>query len=378
MPSARLGFTLNSDTATRSEAEVPGLITLFFAFAKMSLMGFGGVMVWARRAIVEQHKWMTAEQFNETFALCHFLPGPNIVNLSVVFGSKFRGIPGSIAAFLGLVLPPVLIVLCLAVLYARYGEIEALRRTLAGVVCATAGLFFATVVKMLQPIVKQRSLVALATVAVVFVAIGILRLPLPLVLIVAIPASIFIVYAHAKACRSMNPANQLFTLAWTFGLMSLFAVGGALSAIPEMHRVAVDVHHWMSDRQFADMVAIAQLSPGPNVLVVTLIGFHVAGVAGGLIATLAMCGPTAVVAYFVSRTMDRSRAAQWPSLIQSALVPLSIGLMGASAMILGLSAGTSWVAAVLVAATALVTLLTRLHPLLMLAVGGCLGFAGVI
>jgi chromate transporter len=164
----------------------------------MSLMGFGGVMVWARRAIVEQHRWMTAEQFNETFALCHFLPGPNIVNLSVVFGSKFRGIPGSIAAFLGLVLPPVLIVLCLAVLYARYGEIEALRRTLAGVVCGTAGLFLATVIKMLQPIVKQRSLVALATVAAVFVAIGILRLPLPLVLIVAIPTSILIVYVMQR------------------------------------------------------------------------------------------------------------------------------------------------------------------------------------
>jgi chromate transporter len=172
--------------------------------------------------------------------------------------------------------------------------------------------------------------------------------------------------------------SDLFTLAWTFGLLSLFAVGGALSAIPEMHRIAVDVNHWMSDRQFADMVAIAQLSPGPNVLVVTLIGFHVAGVAGGLVATLAMCGPSATVAYFVSRTMERSRAAQWPSLIQSALVPVSIGLMGASAMILGLSAGTSWVAAVLVAASALLTFFTRLHPLLMLAVGGCLGFAGVI
>ena len=78
----------------------------------------------------------------------------------------------------------------------------------------------------------------------------------------------------------MNPGNQLFTLLWTFGMLSLFAVGGALSAIPEMHRVAVDVNHWMSDRQFADMVAIAQLSPGPNVLVVTLIGFHVAGAVG--------------------------------------------------------------------------------------------------
>ena len=91
-------------------------------------------------------------------------------------------------------LPPVLIVLCLALLYARYGEIEALRRTLAGVVCATAGLFFGTVIKMLQPIVKQRSVVALGVTAVVFAAIGIFRLPLPPVLLVAVPASILIVY----------------------------------------------------------------------------------------------------------------------------------------------------------------------------------------
>ena len=71
----------------------PGLIALFMAFARISLAGFGGVLVFARRAIVEQHRWMTADEFNETFALCHFLPGPNIVNLSVVFGSRFRGRP---------------------------------------------------------------------------------------------------------------------------------------------------------------------------------------------------------------------------------------------------------------------------------------------
>ena len=85
--------------------------------------------------------------------------------------------------------------------------------------------------------------------------------------------------------------------------MSLFAVGGANSAIPEMHWVAVDVHHWMDDRQFADVFAISQLSPGPNVLIVTLIGYSVAGVSGALAATLAMCGPTAILAYYVSRLL---------------------------------------------------------------------------
>src|SRR3981189_787624 len=76
----------------------PSLIVVFVAFARMSLAGFGGVLAFARRGIVEQHRWMTAEEFNETFALCHFLPGPNIVNLSMVFGSRFRGIAGGVWA----------------------------------------------------------------------------------------------------------------------------------------------------------------------------------------------------------------------------------------------------------------------------------------
>ena len=170
----------------------PGLLELFVAFAKMSLAGFGGVLVWARRSIVDQHRWMTADEFNETFALCHFLPGPNIVNLSVVFGSRFRGIPGGIAAFAGLVGPPVVIVTILAALYARYGEIDALRRILAGVSSVAVGLLLAVVLRMMMPLIRKRDLVGLLILTAVFIAIGLLRLPLPAVLLVAIPLSIAI------------------------------------------------------------------------------------------------------------------------------------------------------------------------------------------
>src|SRR5882757_1758508 len=168
----------------------PGLLELFIAFAKMSLAGFGGVLVWARRGIVDQHRWMTAEEFNDTFALCHFLPGPNIVNLSVVFGSRFRGIAGGVAAFAGLVGPPVVIAIVLAALYARYGEIDALRRILAGVSCAAVGLLIAVVFKMMMPLIKKRDGVGLVMLIAVFVAIGLLRLPLQIVLLVAIPVSL--------------------------------------------------------------------------------------------------------------------------------------------------------------------------------------------
>jgi chromate transporter len=171
--------------------------------------------------------------------------------------------------------------------------------------------------------------------------------------------------------------GTLFTLAWTFGVMSLLAVGGANSTIPEMHRVTVDVHRWMSDSQFADMFAISQLSPGPNVLIVTLIGYHVAGIAGAATATFAMCGPSAVLAYFVSKFF-RSNRSPWPALLQAALVPLSIGLMCASGLILALASNHSWIAAAITITSAVLALLIRLNPLWMLMAGGILGFAGVV
>jgi chromate transporter len=175
-----------------------------------------------------------------------------------------------------------------------------------------------------------------------------------------------------------SDANPVATLAWTFAVMSLFAVGGANSAIPEMHRVAVEVNHWLTDKQFTDVYAIAQLSPGPNVLIVTLIGYSVAGLAGALVATLAMCVPTAVLALTVSRFLSRSSQSRWPAIIQAALVPLSIGLMGASGFILARTSDHTVVAILVTAGAAVLASVTKLNPLWMLVAGGCLGFAGLI
>jgi chromate transporter len=177
----------------------------------------------------------------------------------------------------------------------------------------------------------------------------------------------------------MNPnSNPIWTLIWTFGLMSLFAVGGANAAIPEMHRIAVEVNRWMTDRQFADIYAISQLSPGPNVLIVTLIGYTVAGFGGALVATLAMCVPTAALAYYVSGLLGRSSHSRWPSIIQAALVPLSIGLMAASSLVVAQAADRNWAAVILTLAVAALAYATRLNPLYLLLAGGILGFAGLI
>jgi len=170
--------------------------------------------------------------------------------------------------------------------------------------------------------------------------------------------------------------SPLLTLAGYFAMLSLFAVGGANAAIPEMHRVAVDVMHWMSDRQFADMFAIAQVSPGPNIIIVTLIGYHVAGFTGAAVATTAMCGPTCLMAFFVSRVWDRFKDAPWRIAIQAGLVPLSLGLIAASAFVLARTADHNVYAGLITAATATVAYFTRVNPLWMFVVAGVLGLSG--
>jgi len=170
--------------------------------------------------------------------------------------------------------------------------------------------------------------------------------------------------------------SPLLTLAGYFALLSLFAVGGANAAIPEMHRIAVEAMHWMSDRQFADMFAIAQVSPGPNVVIVTLIGYHVAGFAGAGVATVAMCGPTCVLAYLVARTWDRFKDAHWRIAIQAGLVPVSLGLIAASAFVLARSADHNVYAGIITAVTAVAAFATRINPLWIFLGGGILGLTG--
>jgi chromate transporter len=177
----------------------------------------------------------------------------------------------------------------------------------------------------------------------------------------------------------MKPdGGLLLTLAGYFALMSLFAIGGANGALPEMHRLAVEVKGWMTDRQFADMFAIAQVTPGPNVIIVTLIGYHVAGLAGAVVTTVAMCGPACAFALFVSRLWERFRDAPWRVAIQAGLVPVSIGLLAASALIVVYAASTSWISVAVTAVAAAVTYKLSLNPLWIFAAAALLGLVGAI
>jgi len=175
-----------------------------------------------------------------------------------------------------------------------------------------------------------------------------------------------------------DDVGTLVTLAGYFALMSLFAIGGANAAVPEMHRLAVDIMGWMTERQFSDLFAIAQVTPGPNVIIVTLLGYHVAGIAGALVTTLAMCGPTCVLAFFVGRAWERFRDAPWRIVIQNALVPLSTGLIAATALIVVRAAEVSTASILITLATACLAYFTRWNPLWLFAAAAVLGMVGAV
>lgn len=181
---------MSDSAAAPPTAFRPSLSELFLAFAVMSVSGFGGVLPWARRVLVERKRWMTTEEFNETFALSQFLPGPNVINFSVVFGSRFGGVAGAAVALAGLLGPPLIIVMMLAILYERYGDIAALSRILTGVTAAAVGLLIAVVAKMAAPMFLKRWNSAPVFALLAFGGVALMHWPLPYVFLGLAPFSV--------------------------------------------------------------------------------------------------------------------------------------------------------------------------------------------
>jgi chromate transporter len=177
-----------SGAASESVPESPGLGALFAGFFRISILGFGGVLPWARRMVVEQRGWLTPAEFNDLLALCQFLPGPNIINVAVALGARFRGWPGSVTAVVGLLAAPMVIVIGLGGLYEQYGHLPVVARGFAGLSAAASGLVVAMAVKMAGPLWRNWAGIGVAVVA--FVAVALLRLPLLPTMLVLAPIAV--------------------------------------------------------------------------------------------------------------------------------------------------------------------------------------------
>lgn len=165
----------------------------------------------------------------------------------------------------------------------------------------------------------------------------------------------------------------LVDIALNFGILSLMAFGGMPAVMPEMQRLAVDVKGWTSAVEFMQLFAIAQAAPGPNVLVVSLIGWRAAGVAGAIVALLAVCAPAAVLAWWVADLWERFKGSEWRTAIQHAIAPLVVGLTLAGGFVLCTPSAPDWRLWLIAGASVTASLATKLNPLWILAAGGTLG-----
>jgi chromate transporter len=175
----------------------------------------------------------------------------------------------------------------------------------------------------------------------------------------------------------MNEAS-LIDLAVEFSILSVLSFGGMTSALTEIQRVVVEHHQWMDARTFADLYGLGYAMPGPNVLVVSLIGYHVAGIAGALVATLAMAGPSALLAMLVVSVWDRFQGARWRRVTQAGLFPVIVGLALSGGCLITVAAAHGPTAYLLTALTAVMVLKTRVSPLWLIALGAILGLSGIL
>ncbi|MGE0716132.1 MAG: chromate transporter [Alphaproteobacteria bacterium] len=179
----------------------PGLLALFTAFLGIALSGFGGVLPWARRMLVERRGWLTPEEFTDVLGLCQFLPGPNIINVSIAVGARFHGVPGALAAVSGLIGAPTLLMCVLGAFYARYGAQPVVQGAFTGVGAAAAGLVVAMAAKMVVPVLRDRPAAAVPVILAGWVSVGLLRWPLVWVLPALAVAGILLAWLHVARGR---------------------------------------------------------------------------------------------------------------------------------------------------------------------------------
>ncbi len=167
----------------------------------------------------------------------------------------------------------------------------------------------------------------------------------------------------------------LLQVAGLFGLLSLLAVGGGNGIVPAMQHEAVDVHHWMSSREFLDLFAISRAAPGPGSLIVVLVGQKAAGLAGALVAMVSMYAPSCLLVYGAARLWRRFERANWRQVLERALAPVAVGLSYGSGLAVAQATVHGWLPWAMIAGSTAALAMTELNPLIVLGSCGVLALA---
>lgn len=388
--------------------ERTSLSYIFFTFLKLGATAFGGYMslvAIVQKQLVEVDKKLKEEDLLDGISLTSVLPGPVAVNTIAYVGYQLRGVPGAIAAFAGIILPSFFLVIFLSWLYFSYGNIPAVKNVFSGITPAITALIVTVAIGMTRKTIKlpaQWTICLLA--ALLLILVGGFAVTFLLILVSGIAGA----FLFRQSLEQALPGDErihfenkqlvisgvvllllLCTLLWggqypgapkdvqilsTFSGISLTLFGGGYVVIPALHELFVENLNWLTSAEFADGIAIGQITPGPIFVTATFIGYKVAGVVGAFLATVAIFTPPAVLTVLLSRFV---KILNQSSVVKSAMKGVRaavIGMIFASAITIGQTITPSVVSAIIFAAIFIISLKYKFSPVYLIIASGVAGF----
>ncbi len=359
----------------------PGLSYLFFKFLKIGSTAFGGFMALisiVQKELVEKRKTIGDEDILDGISLATVLPGPIAVNVITFIGYRLRGVKGGIVSMLAVVLPSFFLILGLSIIYYKFGNIAQFQKFFDGVLPAVAAIILAVSINMTRKNIRDYKQYILGVIAFTFVVfIGGFYITLILVLLGGIAGVllfrssikdenepqtntlsfqeilrkeikdnlfwltillIFIlsVIVSAWIPKGILPEN-LFLLNKLFSTLSLVSItlfGGGYVFIPMLQELVVTNLGWLTEKEFIDGIAMGQITPGPIMISATFIGYKVAGIAGAVVATIAMFLPPGILIMICSRFIDYFKNSPLLKAVFKGIHPVVIGMIYAACFII--------------------------------------------
>lgn len=388
--------------------ERTSLSYIFFTFLKLGATAFGGYMslvAIVQKQLVEVDKKLKEEDLLDGISLTSVLPGPVAVNTIAYVGYQLRGVPGAIAAFAGIILPSFFLVIFLSWLYFSYGNIPAVKNVFSGITPAITALIVTVAIGMTRKTIKlpaQWTICLLA--ALLLILVGGFAVTFLLIIVSGV-AGAFLFRQSAEQALPDDEKIQfenkqlvisgvvllllLCTLLWggqypgapkdvqilsTFSGISLTLFGGGYVVIPALHELFVENLNWLTSAEFADGIAIGQITPGPIFVTATFIGYKVAGVVGAFLATVAIFTPPAVLTVLLSRFVKILNQSSVVKAAMKGVRAAVIGMIFASAITIGQTITPSVVSAIIFAAIFIISLKYTISPVYLIIASGVAGF----
>jgi chromate transporter len=366
-PSSRRSSSSGQPAATAEQQHAPridlrGVLT---RWGRLGILGVGGPQAHTallRELMVEQEQWLTAREFQDAVAATSLLPGPASTQLAIFCARSVAGVRGAIVGGLAFIVPGFVLIVALAALFLAHGQNDVVRGASAGaaaavvVVVALAGIGFARGFAEVRGALLARTLVYALAACLTTVFVG------PWVLAVLLGSG-----AVELALRLRMPAALVWAggaakipaLVWTAFKVGGLSFGGGLVIIPLMQHDVVHTHHWLTEGQFSDAVAFGQLTPGPVVLTVSVVGYAVSGVAGAALAAVVAFAPSFAMVLAGAPFFDQLRTRPGPRAFLDGAGPAAVGAIFGAAVLLAPQAGKEWWQGLVIAAAVAAALLRR-------------------